>query len=377
MSIYDQPITSYANTTIHPRVIGEIIHLIDPIDVPLIARLGLDSARGKFSLNMNGKKVEWLEDEYAATSAVNNQGTTVTTTTLAITFVDASYLKVGMVLKMELEYMVIASISGEVVTVTSRAYGGTNNEQADGGTVQIVGMARKEGADVDYGHILDISAPYNYTSIYEEGVRVTGTEAALNHYAIGDMFNYQMGKKIKEQLRLLNRAFYHGVRAEGAAATHRSFGGVETFVTDNETTLTTALTKAKLDDLAKTIFDDGGIPDILVLGSGGWKTMRGLMDTSSFIQIGQENTEFGMKNIARANLFAFDNVEILIDRWCPADKAYLLDTKKIGFYTLRPFAQYDITRGGDYIAGELIGEFSLAVANDKAHGYLDTTASTL
>jgi len=377
MSVFDQPMQSYQNTTIHPRVIGEIIHLIDPIDVPLLARLGLDSARGKFNLNMNGKKVEWLEDEYAATSATANQGTTITTTTLDITFADASLLKVGMVLLLDLELVVVASISSEVVTVTSRAYGGTNATHATGVVAQIVGMARLEGADVDYGSILDITAPYNYTSIYEEAVKVTGTEAALNHLAIGDQFNYQMGKHIKEQLRLLNRAFYYGIRAVGSVSAHRSFGGVEVFVTDNETTLTTVFTKAAIDALAKSIFDDGGNPDLLVIGSGAWNTMRGLMDSSSFIRYGQENTQFGMKNIARANLFAFDNVEILVDRWCPADKAYLLDTKKIGFYTLRPFAQFDISRGGDYIAGELIGEFSLAVANDKAHGYLDTSNSTL
>lgn len=377
MSVYDQPITSYNNTTIHDRIIAEIINLIDPMDVPVIARLGLDSARSKFRIGGDGTKIEILEDEYAATSATAAQGTTITTSTLTITFADGSVLKPGMILEHGGEQVVVSSISTNAVTVHSRSYGGTNTTHAATSVWQIVGMARLEGADADYGPIMDVTAPYNYTSIYEESVKVTGTEAAIDHLGVGDMFEYQMAKKVKEQLRLLNRGFYHSVRAAGSATTPRSFGGVGTYVTDNSSSITTTLTKAALDNLAESIFNDGGMPDLLILPPNGWKTLRGLLDSSSFIRLGQENTMFGMRNIARANLFAYDNIEILVDRWCPDTKAYLLDSDKVGFYTLRPFQQYGIYRKGDYIAGELVGEFSLLIANDKAHGYVTTSASAL
>ena len=39
------------------------------------------------------------------------------------------------------------------------------------------GMARLEGDDADYGPITDISAPYNYTSIFQKAIKVSGTTA--------------------------------------------------------------------------------------------------------------------------------------------------------------------------------------------------------
>ena len=57
-----------------------------------------------------------------------------------------------------------------------------------------------------------------------------------------------------------------------------------------------------------------------------------------------------------------------MDRWCPLDTAYVLQSEKIGFYVLRPFEAHPLSRIGDSVKGEVIGEFSLLVANEKAHG---------
>jgi hypothetical protein len=46
----------------------------------------------------------------------------------------------------------------------------------------------------------------------------------------------------------------------------------------------------------------------------------------------------------------------------------LLNSKKIGLYTLRPFGWEKRPKTGDFEAGEVIGELSLVVANDACHG---------
>jgi hypothetical protein len=48
----------------------------------------------------------------------------------------------------------------------------------------------------------------------------------------------------------------------------------------------------------------------------------------------------------------------------------MLDSRKVGFYTLRPFFQKALAVTGDSQKGEVVGEYSLLVANDKAHGYI-------
>lgn len=46
----------------------------------------------------------------------------------------------------------------------------------------------------------------------------------------------------------------------------------------------------------------------------------------------------------------------------------LLDSGKAGFYTLRSFEMKELARAGDSLKGEVVGEFSLLLANDQTHG---------
>ena len=178
MAVYDQQVTSYSDTTPHIRIVNDAISLIDPVDTPLLVALGgFDSARSKFKIRGNGYKIEWLEDEYAPTSTTANQGTTITTNTTTLTVTDASIFQPGHVIQIDSEYMVVDTINttNNTVTVFSRSYGGTNATHDTTSTIEIVGMARLEGDDADYGFIVDITALYNYTAIFQKVFNVSGT----------------------------------------------------------------------------------------------------------------------------------------------------------------------------------------------------------
>lgn len=383
----DQPVTTYSETGTLIRVISDAIFNIDPMDTPVVARLGLDSANEKFKLNAvrsaKNTKIELIEDTNRPLSTTLNNGTTVTTSTLSFTVTDASLFNPGDVILIDSEYMVVAdggvNISTNVVTVDSRTYGGTNATHATGATVTFVGMARVEGDDADYVGLTSLSVPFNYTAIFQQGVKVTGSENVIGQYGKpeGEM-EYQVNKVIPEQSRLLERMFFHGQRRIGTASQARSFGNLGTFVTSNSSSITTTITKAALDAVAKAIYDDGGMPDLLILPTGGAQTLHNLMDSSSFIRIDQQNTIFGMRPIARVNTQFFTDIELLVSRHAPVKKAWMLDSSKVGFYTYRPFAEYDVARTGDSKKREVIGEFSLLVANGAlGHGYIVTSGSAL
>ena len=59
---------------------------------------------------------------------------------------------------------------------------------------------------------------------------------------------------------------------------------------------------------------------------------------------------------------------MVMDRWCPVTEAYILESGKVGFYTLRSFEMKELSRAGDSLKGEVVGEISLLVANEEAHG---------
>jgi len=379
MSALDQPISTFDDTSLQVRVIGDAIQLIDPMDTPVVALLGMDGARSKFRLNLNGTKIEIIEDTMAPLSTTANHSTTITTSTLSFTVTDASELQVGHVIQIDSEYMVVSAVntSSELCTVYSRSYGGTNATHAKGSTIYIVGMARLQGADVSYGQIQSMTQPYNYTQIFQKGVKVTRTQAKIAQYGVSDYLEYQADKSIPELARLMERSFFHGVRAVGSKTTPSSFGGIETFVTNNSSSITTTITKAAVDNLAKAIYDDGGFVDTLILPTGAANNLRNLLDSSSFIRVTQEETSFGMRPVTRINTQFYENVRLVTSRHCPAKKAYMVNSAKMGFYTFDPFTRNAIAYGGDWQAAEVVGEFSFIAALDKMHGWIVTTASAL
>lgn len=370
MALFDQPKTSYSDTTNAKRIIADVIKLIDPVATPLLLALGgFDAARSKFNIKDNGTKVEWLEDQYAPVSDVANQGTTITTNTTVLTVTDASIFQDGHVIRIDDEYMVVSASDavGNTLTVYSRSFGGTNATHVTTSTIYIVGMARLEGDDADYVGLQQVSAPYNYTSIFQKALKITGTEEVVDEYGYEDAFAYQAMKAIPELSRLVEMQLFHGVRAVGSASAPRSFGGLGTFITNNTVDAAGAIAKTDIDNLAEAILLDGGMPDLFVCNPSVANDLRTLLDSSSFVRLTQENTVFGMKGIDAIRT-QYGNLRVIESLWCPVSTAWMLDSNRVGLYELRPFQWAPLAKTGDSRKAEVVGEFSLAVANDKAHG---------
>ena len=99
--------------------------------------------------------------------------------------------------------------------------------------IYIVGMARLEGDDADYGPITDINAPYNYTSIFQKAIKVSGTLQAITQHGVHDEFMYQANKAVPHLLRLVERMAFYGERVEGRRPRRGRRAGLDTFITDN------------------------------------------------------------------------------------------------------------------------------------------------
>ena len=282
---------------------------------------------------------------------------------------DASIFQDGHVIQIDSEYMVVSAADpvGNTITVYSRSYGGTNATHADGSTIYIRGMARLEGDDADYVGLGPVTAPYNYTSIFQRALKVTGTEDVLDEYGYESAFAYEAGKAMPELARLVELQIFHGVRAVGSESTPRSMGGLNTYVTNNTVDANGAIAKTDIDNLAELVRLDGGMPDLFVCHPSIANDLRSLLDTSSFVNLTQENEWFGMMPITGIRT-QYGTLTMVEDLWCPLATAYVLDSRKLGLYELRPFQWHPLAKTGDSRKAEVVGELSLAVANDKAHG---------
>ena len=373
---YTQQKSSYSGTGNEiVRVVGDIIHYIDPMDTPVVAALGgFDSARAKFDVRLNGKKIELLEDEYAplTTSLEAGGATSMATDDTQFTFATTTVgaLQDGSMILIDAEYILVSAVAAAtgVVSFYARDFGGTNATHASTASVAIVGQARLEGDDADFVDLVDIGTAFNYTSIFEKGLNLSGTDVALDYYGMGDSFSYQSGKVLPEMFRWVELGLFHSQRTVGTAALPRAMGGLGTFIGSNTVAAGGAIAKSDVDNLAEAIYLDGGQPDLLLLHPSVVNDLKALLDSSSFVRITQqEGSILGTKPM-RGVSTQWGDLTIVSSRFQPLATGYVLDSRKVGMYQLRPFAWHELAKTGDSKKGEMIGELSLLVANNEAHG---------
>lgn len=370
---YDSPKTTYSMTTdpeARIRVISDVINLIDPMETPLLSLLGgLDSAKSKFKIRGNGTKIEWMEDSYVQKTVTASTDVASTTAATTITLTDSSIVKVGSVLLQESEYYLVTAndLTANTIVVT-RGYQSSTAAAHVASTkpIEIITNLTLEGADATYDAMMDLLIPFNYTQIFRKGMKMSGTEMAVDEYGYSDGWAYQANKKMTELFIDIEKALFHTVKAAGTLTTYRKFGGIGSFI-GNTTAITTAITKTSVDDLSELIKLDGGNPDVLMVHPSVARDMKDIIDTSSFVNLSYENTRIGMSPV-KTVYTQFGSLRLIENRHQPISKAYMLDSRKMGMYTLRPFGWHELGRHGDYDAAEVLGEVTLVMVNPDAHG---------
>jgi len=137
--------TTYVGTVPQKRVVSDRIINTDPMEIPLVSALGLNGESKFKFVNAPGKIYEWLMDAYSATTDVVVSGLAADSTTTTYSATDGSLFQPGDVILAELEYIWVASVSGNTVTIV-RNYGGTQATHANATTAYLVSRARLEGA---------------------------------------------------------------------------------------------------------------------------------------------------------------------------------------------------------------------------------------
>lgn len=373
MALYDQPVTTYTDTTAHKRVITDVISIIDPSDSPLVNALGgLDGASGKFTF-VNGKhtQMEWLEDTLAPLVQSDGLNGSIASTTTALTVNDGSYYQPGHIIRIGSEDMWVSAVSTNTVTVT-RAFQGTAATAADASAITIVGMARLEGAESSQGNKTDVTVGSNYTQIFHKELKVTRTHEQLSQYGISSEMAYQGDKAIPELMRLIEKAlFYSTASAAGSATTPRAFGGLRAFITDNKGDGGTTPTQAKIEDAVELAWNDGGNgPWIAPVTSAQYQTIKNFYDSSNFLRVDRGEGTVGM--VINRIQTPFGDVDLVLDRWATGTEICLIDPKNAGLYTYHPFTQEPLAKTGDYERSEVVGEFTLCVRQDKSHALMTT-----
>jgi len=370
MATIDSPWTSYTDTVTQKKVITDVISIIDPADAPTVEYLGgLDGAASKFTMrDWPSTTALWLEDTLPALTGSINMTVTLGANATSVTVADGSIFQPGHIILIDSCYFYISAVSGNTVTMATMS--GTDATHASTAAIEIISMARLEGDDSDPVGMTSRGQGTNYTQIFQGEVKVTRTQRQLTQYGISDEFDYQAQKVIPGLMRQVDKHIVRtSLRAAGSATTPRIMGGIPTFVTTN-LIAGTSLTKAKFDTAMQSIYEAGGSQRVgAILHPTNYAKVIGFYESSVYLRVGVGDAMIGM-GAPQGIRTPFGDVDLIMDRWAATTVIPLIDPQHAGMLTFSPFTEEILSKTGDADKGEVVGEFTFCLRQEKAHALL-------
>lgn len=163
---------------------------------------------------------------------------------------------------------------------------------------------------------------------------------------------------------------------EGSGSVRRSMKGIVQHIStnvfhtgDSGFPTGTGLDEAKINYVLRQIWgNSSGNVDLIVVGGYQKRQINAFSaDSRSY---GANDTTF--TDLISVYESDFGVCKIVTTRWMPQDAALLLDSSRIGVLPLagRSFHFKPLASSGDYECGELIGEYTLELKNEAAHGII-------
>ena len=254
--------------------------------------------------------------------------------------------------------------------------------------------ARLEGDALTRATSSTPSRLQNYCQISSRDATVTGTQLATNPAGIDDMMAFQMSKK-SLALRKDVEAILLGNQGQvaGNTTTARKLRSFNAWISGNgsrgaagaDSTAATAaatdgtagdlrtFTEDMLKDAIKDAFDDGGEPNLVLVGSFN----KQKFSTFTGRATARENVSIGTVQGA-AELYAsdFGTLKVVPNRTQRGRDAWVIDTTKVAVAYLRSFEPQELGRVGDAVTRDIIAEYTLQMRAPNAHALVgDLTTS--
>jgi hypothetical protein len=365
--------------------VADIIGIVSPYETPLLEHLG-DPQRAALSTVH-----EWLEDELLPnTDAIDDSSIADGETATTFTVAHGDRFRTGDQIQVEAarEVMLVTAVSGgsgNDLTVV-RGYGGTTAEPiADGDPLHILGNAALEGADAPAARFTNRSRRTNYTQIFTAGVEVSGSQLAAQQIGLDDEMDYQKQERLRELMRDLENCVINGVAADataqGGSSTRRTMEGVIPYIQSNAFEngvdgfpsgsggSNDELTETQLNHALRQVWEQSnGMVDTIVVS--GFQKRRINSFLSSSRQYDAADTRF--RDMVGMYESDFGVCRVVLSRWVPSDTVLLLDSSRVDVLPMagRSFYFKKLATQGDRELGQVIGEYTLEMRNENAHGLI-------
>ena len=269
--------------------------------------------------------------------------------------------------------------------------GGTKHEWQTDSLAAAAANLVIEGDDSPSRALTATSRLLNYTQISTKPVVVTGTQEVVNKAGVSSEMAYQIakaGKELKRDMELDMTG--KQAAAAGSSGTGRASRAYESWITTNELhgsggstsgsgavtdgtqrVLTESLLKSNL----KSCYDEGGNPDLLLVGSFNKQKVSGFTGNSTRMDMAEDRSLVATIDVYVSD---FGEVRVVADRILRSSgrTALVVDTEMWSVAYLRPFGVQDLAKTGDAEKKQLLVEYTLVAKNEAANGKIaDLTTS--
>ena len=363
--------------------VSDVIGIVSPFETPLLDHLGDAKQAATSTIH------EWIEDELLPNFDHVNQ--TVfdpdpeTETDITVDNIDR--FRVGDLVRPDGsgEVMLVAQVQIAKIVVV-RSYGGTTAATlADGMKLHIIGNAALEGEDAADARFTSRVRQRNYTQIFASTVTVSGSMQAARAYGFSDELDYQKQERLRELLRDLENTVINGVAPtstqQGSSSVRRTMNGIINSIATNRLEPgvgglppgggagSDELTEELLNAALRLIWEESsGSVDTIVVNGAQKRRINSFISSSR--AYGPDDASF--KDLVSVYESDFGVARVILSRWAPVDTALLLDSSRIQVMPLsgRSFGFKPLAATGDSVSGQVLGEYTLEMKNENAHGVL-------
>jgi len=363
--------------------VSDLIGIVSPYETPLLDALG-DPLRAATSTHH-----EWLEDELLPNKdSIDDSSISSPSTETDFDVANGSRFRVGDQIQIEgsQELVLVTAVSTDTLTVV-RGYAGTTAEDlVDGQVINILGNASLEGADKPTARFSDRSRCGNYTQIFASTVEVSGTDIAAGQLGLSDEMDYQKQERLRELIRDMENTVVNGgepsSNPQGSGSVRRTMKGIVQHLSSNVFATGDSgfpsgndLDEAKINYVLRKIWESSnGNVDLIVVGGFQKRKINAFLSASR--AYGAADTTY--RDMVSVYESDFGVCRIITTRWMPLDAALLVDSSRVNVLPLagRSFHFKPLASSGDYECGELIGEYTLELKNEAAHGLIRGLSSS-
>jgi hypothetical protein len=257
--------------------------------------------------------------------------------------------------------------------------------------------AQLEGDDITFGAVTATVRLSNRTQISREEIIVSGTQDVVSKAGRAKEMTYQMAKAAKELKRdmehvlldtqtpttgdsttaQLMRALPEWIVTNDTPASATGLRGASGVQGSSSAAVTDGTQRALTEDMLKTAlklaWDEGGEPNIVMVGSFNKQVISGFTGNATRFDKSEDKK---LVNAVDVYSHDFGEVKIVPNRFQRARDCWVLDTSMWEVAYLRPMFTKDLAATGDATKGAHIVEYTLVSKNEAASAcVVDLTTS--